>query len=218
MSETKPETSSPNGRAASDSLEEKNVLARVVTIFLGLGAVGILGACLAAAYFFSPRVSEDPAAVPEVMDGMLEVDIPAAFEPRGTIEWNMAFAATMQGAYFEPVGADGDGVLLFVQVDSGSGERPAVRQHIEEVLRADGSATAELVLEAESREERAVLIRGEPVPFVFETATDPKTRRTYRLMHGVVEGRNGLVLISLRMRDDANWDEEKAVAMLQSIR
>ncbi len=218
MSETKSESTSTDERTSSLAPAETNILARVVTIFLGLGTLAILGACLAAAYLFHPRIEEAPSAVGEVMDGMLDVSIPAVFEPRGTIEWNMAFAMTMQGAYFEPIGPEGDGVLVFLQVDSSSGRKPEVRQHIEDVLWQDGSATEELVLETENREERTVIVRGDPVLFVFETATDQTTKKTYRLMHGVVEGHNGLVLIALRMRDDSDWDDETAVAMLRSIR
>lgn len=218
MSETESETKSLDAGGTTGPPEERNVLARVVTIFLGFGTAAIVGACFAGAYFFFPRVDEEPSAVADVMDGMLDIDIPAVFEPRGTIEWNMALVMTMRGAYFEPVDSERNGILLFVQVEGGSGDKPEVREHIENVLWQDGSATEQLVLETESHEERMVLVRGDPVPFVFETATDAQTKTTYRLVHGVVEGVEGPVLIALRMQVDSGWNDETAVAMLRSIR
>ncbi|MND04774.1 hypothetical protein D3C83_252010 [compost metagenome] len=57
--------------------------------------------------------------------------------------------------------------------------------------------------------------------FEFETRTAPKVRNkpqaSYRLIHGVVSGRAGPVLIVLRAPLDGNWNDAIAERMLGSI-
>jgi hypothetical protein len=68
-------------------------------------------------------------------------------------------------------------------------------------------------------EERVVVVRDGAVPFSFETGMDPSTKNRYRLIHGVVGGRTGgEVLIALRIRQDADWNDDIALNMIESIR
>jgi hypothetical protein len=177
------------------------------------------------------------------------VEVPPVFAPRGTIEWNVAFAMSMRAAYYDyaPVGAKPgtgvissqerggstsaataemtpvpgfDGELVFVGVDHKFQDKPDVRRHIELVLQKQGAGTLELPLERV--ESRIIPIAGEPVAFEFETRTAPKVRNkpqaSYRLIHGVVNGRSGPVLIVLRAPLDGNWNDAIAERMLGSIR
>lgn len=196
----------------------RNAPATAALIILAVGLAAICGLCGGAMYLFQPKLSDDPRAVTPLMDELLEIDIPAAFEPRGTIEWNMAFMLTLQGAYFETSDRSQDGVLMFLGVEGGSLDKPNVRQHVERVLSEKSNGTVQLTPEG-SPEERMVQVRGQSVPFTFETGVDPGSKQRYRLMHGVVDApTGGEVLIALRIRTGPHWDDAVALRMLESIR
>jgi hypothetical protein len=152
------------------------------------------------------------------MDELLEIDIPASFEPRGTIEWNLAFMLSLRGSYYETADRSREGVLMFIGVDGGSLNKPNVRAHVERVLNEKSNGTVSLAPEG-APDERMIAVRGESVPFTFETGVEPSTKNRYRLIHGVVDGRRGgEVLIALRIKQDGDWNDEVAVKMIESIR
>lgn len=206
------------GRSGEPAERLRGAPANAALIFLAIGVAGICGLCGGAIWLFQPKLSDDPQAVPPLMDELLEVDIPAIFEPRGTIRWNLAFALSLNGAYYETADRTREGVLMFVGVSGGSLAKPDVRTHVERVLNDKSNSGAALVPEGQP-EERMIVVRDRAAPFTFETGTDPATKNRYRLMHGVVDGRSGgEVLIALRIRQDANWSDELAIRMLESIR
>lgn len=192
--------------------------AKAVLIFLATGLIGICGVCGGAVYMFQPRLSDDPQAVAPLMDDLLEIDVPAVFEPRGAIQWNLAFMLSLKGAYYETTDRSREGVLMFIGVNGGSLSKPDVRTHVERVLNEKSNGAVALVPDGPP-EDRVITVRNQPVPFTLEIGIDPATKNRYRLMHGVVTGRNGgEVLIALRIKQDADWTDEIAVRMIESIR
>lgn len=222
---TEPRWAEADLRPRNDESAPRRWLA--VSLLLGLLLVPII-ICGGLFYTLQPHVTDDPAAVAPLMERLLTVEVPAVFAARGTIEWNVAFAMSMRAAYYDyaPVGAasdvtpEADGELVFVGVDHEFRDKPDVRRHVEQVLRQKGSGAQELALE--SVESRTVPIHGEPCAFEFETRSAPTVRNkpkvSYRLIHGVVTGRSGPVLIVLRVPLNANWDDAIAERMLGSIR
>jgi hypothetical protein len=207
-----------NGIAAGTEERGRSAPATVALIFLAIGLVGILAVCGGSIYLFQPKLSDDAEAVPPLMDELVEIDIPAIFQPRGTIRWNLAFMLSLNGAYYETADPAREGVLMFVGVDGESLSKPDVRAHVERVLNEESNGTVTLVPEGEPLE-RIVTVRDAAVALTFETGTDPSSKNKYRLMHGVVDGRNGgEVLIALRIRQDADWNDDLAVRMVESIR
>jgi hypothetical protein len=189
-------------------------LNRALAVLLagGLVAIGVVGAV--AINRVRPRVVEDPSRVVELTGSLLDVDVPDDFRPRGTIEWSVGTLGSVRGAYYD-VG-EGDGLLMFVAVDSRYSHKASVREHIERVLRDEGGDTAGLVRDGPAQT-RDVAIRGEAVPFTFETRRD-KSGQEHRLVEGVVEGTGGQVLIAVRFRSEGPLTEEAVVGMLGSIR
>lgn len=235
---TEPHWAEADLRPQTDESTPRRWLA--LALLLGLLLVPVI-ICGGLFYSLQPHVTEDPAAVAPLMQELLTVEVPPVFAPRGTIEWNVAFALSMRAAYYDyaPVGAESDrrrhaprdgdhhaegdvydGELVFVGVDHKFQDKPDVTRHIEQVLRKEGAGTLELPVERV--ESRIVPIAGEPVAFEFETRTAPKVRNkpqvSYRLIHGVVNGRAGPVLIVLRAPLDGNWNDAIAERMLGSIR
>lgn len=193
-------------------------------------AVGLVVLCALAWRAFQPRLNEDPAAVAPLQAALLEMDVPAVFRPRGTIEWNLAFAMSIRGAYYDyvptgqaagpSVAPAGDGELMLVEVRHRHRDKPDVTEHIERVLRDRGGGPADLV--RETTEVRSFVIGDRLVEFQFETWSAPggklDPQRSYRVVRGVVEGPAGPVLIALRVPLDDRWNDEIAVSLLDSIR
>ncbi len=188
--------------------------ALVILLLGGLVAIGVV--CAVAINRVRPRVVEDPARVVELTGSLLDIDVPEGFRPRGTIEWSAGTLGSVRGAYYDV--AEGDGLLMFVAVDSRYSQRAAVREHIERVLRDEAGDTADLVRDGPAQT-RDVPIRGEAVPFTFQTRRD-KSGQEHRLVEGVIEGTEGVgqVLIAVRFRSEGPLTEEAVVRMLGTIR
>jgi hypothetical protein len=152
----------------------------------------------------------------ELTGSLLDIDVPDEFRPRGTIEWSVGTLGSVRGAYYDVT--EGDGLLMFVAVDSRYSHRAAVREHIERVLRDEGGNPVDLVRDEPPRT-RNVPIRSEAVPFTFETRKDGAGQE-HRLVEGVVEGTGGggQVLIAVRFRNEGPLTDEAVVRMLGSIR
>jgi len=196
----------------------------VAVLFLSVGSAAICGLCGGALYYFQPHVSQDAADVQALVPELLTIsipelpgDAPVQFRPYGTIRWNIAFMMTLRGAYFETVDEELDGVLMLLEVDGSSLDKPNVRSHVERVLREREGGGAQMIPTG-TPEVRALLVRREPVDFTFETGIDPATSQQYRLISGVVLGnRGGEVLVAFRIRNEPPWDDALAERMIESI-
>jgi hypothetical protein len=209
---------SPDGPAP------RNSPVTVAVLFLAVGSAAILILCGGALYYFQPHVSEDPADVQALMPELLTISVPGTpadgpvpFRPRGTIRWNLAFMMTLRGAYFETVDVEQDGVLMLLEVDGSSLDKPNVRSHVERVLRERDGGGAQL-LPTGTPQTRSLLVRRQPVDFTFETGIDPATSQQYRLISGVVLGnRGGEVLVAIRIKEAPPWKDALAERMIESI-
>lgn len=198
-----------------DGLPRRRWRPKVIWGLLGAMLAIVVTAAVVAVYAFRPHVVRDPAQVAALAGSLLDIDVPPEFRPRGTIEWNVVFLMSMQGAYYDL--AEGKGRLMLIGVDSRYSRKPRVRAHIERVLREEGAGQDGLVRDAPPHM-RDIAIRGEPVPFSFQTFVDPATKAEYRQIEGVVDGQSGQVLVALRFRGDGEFTDDRAVRMLESIR
>ena len=121
---------------------------RFWTIAAGsLGAVLLFGFCVCGGigWWFSPKLDENPEAARELVRDMVDIQIPDAFQPVGTIQWNVAFLLRLRGAYYERY--LGDGKLTLVEVNSGLANDADLRRHIRETLLAEGAGGTTLVID-----------------------------------------------------------------------
>lgn len=197
----------------------------VAVLFLAASCIVICGLCGGAFYYFQPHVTTGPVDVELLLPEMLSISIPRSpadgpvpFRPHGTIRWNLGFLITLRGAYFETVDPELDGMLMFLEVDGSSLDKPKSRAHVERVLRERDGGGGQL-LPTGTPSTRSLLIRERVVDFAFETAIDPDTSQQYRLISGVVTGdRGGEVLIALRIKQAPPWDDALAEQIIKSIK
>jgi hypothetical protein len=193
----------------------RSKLATIVGTLLTVLLLGTCALCGAGLYFFQPDVSEEPTAVAPLTARMISVDVPAAFEPRGTIEWDFFWLVLMRGTYYQLTGAEG--MLMFLEVDSRVMDEPDVREHVERTLREKGGGGPPLTI-IESREEQ-YYIRGQNVTFLYRVGESPDDHTKHHLVEGVVSGNTGPVLVAFRVAEESWMEIEPLVeATIRSIR
>lgn len=199
----------------SDSVAEtggRSRLAVVLGTALSLSTVVGCLVCGAGLYVFRPSISEDPDAVAPLAAEMLRVDVPTAFEPRGTIEWDFFWLVLMRGVYYELTGDEG--MLMFLQVDSGLMREEDIREHVERTLREKGGGGPPLTIT--TSEERVYEVRGRKVTFNFRVGESPADRTKHHLVEGIVDGNAGAVLVAFRITDES-WAENEPL-VVETIR
>lgn len=171
-------------------------------------------ACGIATWWFRPEIYEDSERARQLVEKMVDIRIPDSYQPKGTIEWNIAFAMSVRGAYYERF--VGDGLLTLIEVDSRFRSDDDVRRHIRQTLMDKGGGGTPLIVDDSQTKRIEVVIHDEYVPFTFEIGRDPPSGRTFRIVEGVFEGKTGEVLLAMRVNED-NWEESSIIDMLQSI-
>jgi len=195
----------------------------LAAVFLSVGTIAICGLCGGAMYYFQPHVSEDPASVQPLLDELVTIRIPQSdadpvrFTPRGTIQWNLAFLMSLRGVYFQTADTRQDGVLMFLEVNGASLQKPDVRTHVDRMLKERTGMGSPLKTRGDP-DYQVLMVRGQPAEFTFETAVDPASDVRYRLISGVIPGNRWHdVLITLRVNSEPPWDDSVAISMIESI-
>lgn len=170
--------------------------------------------CGGAGWWFKPEIHEDPDRAAEIVRDIVDIDIPDAYQPEGTIEWNVLYLMRIRGAYYERFA--GDGLLTFVEVNSRLESEADVRAHIHDTLIRKGGGGTPLVIDESETKTIEVEINGMFVPFTIQIGRDPPTAQTFHIIEGVFEGKHGGVLLSMRVNAD-NWEEQSVIDMLNSI-
>lgn len=182
-----------------------------------VSALLLLSACVCAGalWWFRPQIHEDPERARELLAEIIDIEIPESYVPRGTIEWNLAFAISLRGVYYERF--VGDGQLTIVEVTSRMATDDDVRRHIRRTLLEKGGGGAPLLVDPADSQMKMFEINGQEVPFTFDVGRDPPSGRVFHLAEGVVNGKSGLVLLAVRVNEE-HWSEDVIVEMIRSIR
>ena len=170
--------------------------------------------CGGAAWWFRPEIHDDPNRAAEVVAEIVDITIPETYQPQGTIEWNVAYAMSIRGAYYERFA--GDGLLTIVEVNSRLRSEEDVRRHIRETLIRKGGGGTPLIIDDSETKKVEVEIRGGFVPFTFEIGRNPTLSENFHIVEGVFEGKSGDVLLAMRVNED-DWEEQSIIDMLNSI-
>jgi hypothetical protein len=196
--------------------EERRTHPVLVLLAGFLSALLLLMACVCggALWWFRPQIHDDPQRARELVAEIIDIEIPESFVPRGTIEWNLAFAIGLRGAYYERF--VGDGQLTVVEVTSRMATDDDVRRHIRRTLLEKGGGGAPLVVDPSDSRTMVFEISGQETPFTFDIGRDPPSGRVFHLAEGVVNGKSGLVLLAVRVNEE-HWDEDVIVEMIRSI-
>jgi hypothetical protein len=211
MSESKDLTPSEKMRAAIPAAAQDSRRQSILYFVTGLLASFLLGTCCICGiglWWFRPQIHDNPERAKQLTTQIVDIRIPEAFQPRGTIEWDVTFLLKLRGVYYERY--VGDGTLTLLEVRGRFTSEESVHRHIRQTLLEEGAGGSELVIDRSRTQRETVNISGQDVPFTFDVARDPRTNETFHLVEGSFEGKQGPVLLSLRV-DDAHWKDEIAL-------
>ncbi|MCA8998848.1 MAG: hypothetical protein KDA80_17750 [Planctomycetaceae bacterium] len=218
MSEKKPVSASEKMKAARPGDPDEQKAHPLLVLLAGFASAFLLiGCCVCGGglYWFRPEIHESPDRAREVTSEIVEITVPESYQPKGTIEWNIAYTMSLRGSYYERF--IGDGLISLVEVNSRLGTHEDVRRHIRQTLLSKGGGGTPLVVNDSETTVRMFKVRGKEIPFTFEVGQDPaEPSRKFRLVEGVFDGKQGQVLLSVRVDED-HWDETAIVKMLESI-
>ncbi len=208
MSAPKELSPSEKMRAALPESSANKTTPPILFFLTGLLTTVFLVACCVAAialWWIRPITYQDPERAKDLTNRIVSIAIPDSFVPRGTIEWNVAFLMRLRGVYYERL--VGDGVLSLLEVNTRLANDDSVRRHIRETLLEESSRGITLVVDPTKHQKETLIINGEPVMFSLDTAHDPRTNESFRLVEGVFQGNSGQVLLALRV-DSNRWLDE----------
>ena len=187
-------------------------------ILLVLLALVCCGGVIWAGYYFKDAVSDDPAVVAEVTKGIAQLDIPEELKPG--VSFNITNPLTGEPVMVWVVYVDEDTQSMLVLGCLGgpfAGQnQDEVWEQFQDSLQQQGLQQEHNVREWE-REEKEIVVRGQPVTFYFATGKDEDSGAQLIKVTGTFEGESGPAMF-LFVGDAEKYDEETIVDVVESIR
>ncbi|WP_437226370.1 hypothetical protein SH661x_004549 [Planctomicrobium sp. SH661] len=213
MSESKDLTPSEKMRAALPNDSRDSRTRPWLAILTGMfAALFLIGCCVCgiAAWWFRPLIRENPEQAKSLTQQIVDIAIPEPFQPHGLIDWNLAFVMHLRGVYYERY--VGDGVLTLLEVNTQLSHDETIRNHIRKTLLEEGAGGTELIVDHSQTHREIFTISGQQIPFTFEVARDGA--EIFHLVEGVFPGKNGQVLLTMRV-DELHWKNEADFAAVE---
>jgi hypothetical protein len=182
-------------------------------ILFGGGALVCCGACGFLGFTFVPKVVQTPADVTALTQEIVDVKVPADFQPVNGMKLDN-FAMAIRGATYRQ--QQGRGHLQFLEVAVKFGDPAANEAQFKQQFRQSQNGQELKVLKIDQSEVREFPVRGQPVSFRFEEGSDVSSATKYRQVSGEFPGKNGPASLTLQVEEDA-WNEEAVVEMLKSM-
>lgn len=184
---------------------------KVALIVGGLALVTLMVCCGVGGWMlwsFWPRITTNPAEVQQIAKQILDIKIPADFQPATAMSMERNFAMTMRVASFQHKERKGTLVLGSFQMKVGTpDQKPNFTQQMDQKLELQMGET----------KVREFQIRGQKVPFRFTEAVEQSTKKPFRVVEGNLDAPGGGTFLKLIVEEDA-YDEDAVTEMIESIR
>ena len=195
--------------------DSKGCAGMALWIVLGIAALSLLLCCAGGFFLYSKfdfEVSEDPEAAVALTEEVVEIDIPAGFEPEGLVRMDM-FVMALDLAIYEY--AEAHGMLLVGEIDIVGSDYEDAREEMRESI--EQSDVNEEDMRIVSTETREFEIRGETARFEFTEAESTETGEPFRQVIGAFPGKNrSFAMVWYQLHEDY-YDEAAAIRMIESI-
>lgn len=197
-----------------ESKKSINILLLIFALLAALAflwlAVVVVGAALfggVATYAVSRNLDRDPAAVKTIAAEIVDLQLPAGFEPD--------YASQMLGfslAAYDP--NDDQSHLILLQAPERIGfDQNKLEEQMEQMVPNNGGSRKDDVLVLA---QIPVTIRGDATTLVISEATN-SDGQTYRVANVIFPGKGGPALLSFERPVD-QWDVDTLDALIKSIR
>lgn len=193
-----------------------------VLIGLGIGCgvlvllcCGVFGVSM---YFFgrSFNMSEDPATVRRVTDGIVTIDVPPALEPKASVDWTMPFIKRKMmsmAAYADK--AEHSNLVLF-QISDDLGNAEAMKVQLQQSLRESGRAQWEEV-NLDDSETFKTEINGDSAEFTVGKGKEKRSGREVWQATGAFAGNGGPAMLFMQLNAE-DFTKDLVMAILKSMK
>lgn len=195
--------------------QQKSGMSTAAKVVIGLVAAGIIGlaVCCGGVWWFGSKainMTQDPAEIEAKVASIASIDVPAGWEPVMGMEMNMGFQMKM--AAYSPDQTQQGRALVLMQMKMEGANEQQMEQQMEMQM---GQQNMNQDISVESSETRTYTIDGQDRDFEFAVGTDSSGNSVHQVT-GVFPGKDGTAMLMM-IEDDANWDEEAVVQMIESI-
>ncbi len=153
------------------------------------------------------------AAVRQVAARIVAIDLPADFQPEGSLDMSVPFS--MAFAVFADK-ATGSTVIMAEFGEMFQQNQAQMQAQLEQQMRQQGMARQKAAGSVTSHQKQ-VQIRGQPVTFTFVEAKEEGTGRKRLDVTGMLPGEKKSVMLMISV-DAGKYDEARVTKMLESIR
>lgn len=183
--------------------------------------VAVLGCCclvccgVGAFFIYSvvPKVSQNPAEINAAREEMVQITLPAGFEPGNMFKMdNMMFSMT--AVEYRNAAIQGEITLAQFRVKVGNAKQQDEQMH--QQLERQGFGNPKHLTNTKS-ETKTVEVKGKDCNFTFRQGTDPGTHKKMREISGAFQGKQAPVFIMIQM-DESAYKEDAIVKMLEAIK
>lgn len=181
---------------------------KVLLILGGVGGLCLLVCCGVAGFIgwkAKNSMSDDPVVITKLSQSIVEMDIPADFTPKQSMDM---FGVMKMAIYTAPK----HGMLMLIGFGKMFAD-PQQQEQMKQQMKQQHGPKDQKVLSTETKE---VEIGGKKVPFEFAKTEDTGSHEKFEQVNGFFPGKEGPVVLMLLIPED-EYDEEEVLKMLQSI-
>ena len=182
---------------------------KLLILVVVLGGIAGVACCGFFMWAGKNMASDDPATIRAATDAMAEINIPAEFEPK--MSMNLVFMKMVIYAT-----DDGQGMLMLAQAaDSIAQDRRQLERSMGDSMRQQGQGGEPVdIKESVTRD---IEINGQVEQFQFAKVVGANSGTEYMQITGSFQGKSGLVLVIMRVPMD-DYNEAEVENMLKSIK
>lgn len=186
---------------------------KLLIFFLCAGGVLFLLCCGSVIWLGSQMdfdVQENPAAARETTTEIAEIEIPEAFEPTASLNFDIIFFQMKMAVYKTQ---SGEGGLFLLQMNLPTQQNEEVEAELRRELQRRDIGQEDLIVK--DMETREFDFGGDTIEFTFARAEDDDGN-PYRQISGVFPGKDGTALLLIQVPEE-DYDEGQVVGIIQSI-
>lgn len=200
---------------------------KVIVAFSVAGVFGLILCCGGAIWIVNRAVdatqeivagiadamTQNPAEIRALTASMVTIEIPEGWQPVTGMEWSIG--TEMTTVMYSPNQMQSNRILTLMQMRGAGINQQQMEQQLQMQQAQMNQPGMNPAYGVQSSTTRTFVIDGEDREFLFSVVNDG-AGGTMHQVQGAFPGRNGTVMFQL-MEDDANWDEEVVVRMIESI-
>ena len=202
----------PNASAPPATRKQSGGCGKLTLVIFGFGILSLLLCCGAGTWFtwtLWPNIDNNPAAVTEMAEKILELKVPEGFEPDVAVSSNTFFWTLRVATFKRP---DKKGVLVLGAVETSFAQNKPV--DFQNSVHGNKQPKDPKIRKTEVREFE---VQGKKIAFRFSEATETETNQDIRVIEGEFPTPGGTKFLKFYMHAE-EYRDEIAKALIESIR